>query len=141
MKTRHEQQLTLLLSALFAAVVFCSRPIVLHAQGQNPLVFTFSGPVRGSVTSAGVREFLGIPYAAAPVGNLRWRPPVLHDPWFAPLEGTHFANHCPQPPSPFGVASVTEDCLFLNVFTPDSDDFSRAARRDGLDPRRRARHR
>jgi para-nitrobenzyl esterase len=123
MKPRYSQQLALLPVVLFAAVVLCSMPFVVRAQEQKPLVFTFSGPVRGSVTSAGVREFLGIPYAAPPVGNLRWRPPVPHAPWFAPLEATQFANHCPQPPSPFGIASVTEDCLFLNVFTPDSNDF------------------
>src|SRR5580692_8466334 len=123
MMSRTKQQLTL--SMLFAAILFCALPPLAHAQGQNPLVFTFSGPVRGSVTSAGVREFLGIPYAAPPVGNLRWRPPVVNAPWFAPLEATRFASHCPQPPSPFGIASVTEDCLFLNVFTPDSNDFFR----------------
>jgi para-nitrobenzyl esterase len=121
MKSRQKQQLTF--SVLFAAVIFCVMPLVVHAQAQSPLVFTFSGPVRGAITSAGVREFLGIPYAAPPVGNLRWRPPVPHAPWFAPLEATNFANHCPQPPTPFGRASVTEDCLFLNVFTPSSADF------------------
>jgi para-nitrobenzyl esterase len=110
-------------SILFAAVIFCAMPLVVHAQEHRPLVFTFSGPVRGSVTSAGIREFLGIPYAAPPVGNLRWRPPVAHAPWFQLLEATNFANHCPQPPSPFGRASITEDCLFLNVFTPSSSDF------------------
>jgi para-nitrobenzyl esterase len=123
MKSRHEQQLVPLLAAFFAAVAFCCMPLVVHAQGEKPLVFTFSGPVRGSVNSAGVAEFLGIPYAAPPVGDLRWRPPVHHAPWFAPLEATQLANHCPQPPSPFGIASVTEDCLFLNVFTPNSNDF------------------
>jgi para-nitrobenzyl esterase len=125
MKRRHSRQPALLPVVLFAAVVRFSMPLVVHAQEQKPLVFTFSGPVRGSVTSAGVREFLGIPYAAPPVGNLRWRPPVPHGPWYAPLEATQFANHCPQPPSPFGIASVTEDCLFLNVFTPGSNDFFR----------------
>jgi para-nitrobenzyl esterase len=121
MKSRQKQELTF--SVLFAAVILCAMPPLAHAQQQSPLVFTFSGPVRGSVTSAGVREFLGIPYAGPPVGNLRWRPPVAHAPWFAPLEATSFANHCPQPPSPFGRASVTEDCLFLNVFAPGSADF------------------
>ena len=124
MKRRHSQQLALLPVVLFAAAL-CSMPVVVPAQEQKPLVHTFSGPVRGSVTSAGVREFLGIPYAAPPVDNLRWRPPVPHAPWFAPLEATQFANHCPQPPSPFGIGSVTEDCLFLNVFTPGSNDFHR----------------
>jgi para-nitrobenzyl esterase len=119
MQCRQKQQLTL--SVLFATLIFCAMPLV--AQEHSPLVFTFGGPVRGSVTSAGVREFLGIPYAAPPVGNLRWRPPIAHAPWFAPLEATNFANHCPQPTSPFGRASITEDCLFLNVFTPGSADF------------------
>jgi para-nitrobenzyl esterase len=120
----HHKQFRIFFSLLFAFAIFCALPVVLHAQQSNPLVFTFSGPVRGLVTPAGVREFLGIPYAAAPVGNLRWRPPVKHAPWFAPLDATQFANHCPQPPSPFGVASIMEDCLFLNVFTPNSEDFS-----------------
>jgi para-nitrobenzyl esterase len=106
---------------LAAAVVLCSLPADLRAQAANPLTFTFSGPVRGTVTSAGVREFLGIPYAAAPVGNLRWRPPVPHAPWFQTLDATQFANHCPQTASLFGIASTTEDCLFLNVFTPGSN--------------------
>jgi para-nitrobenzyl esterase len=125
MKRRHSQRLALLPVVLFTAVGLFSMPLVVHAQEQKPVVFTLSGPVRGAVSSSGVREFLGIPYAAPPVGNLRWRPPVPHAPWYAPLEATQFANHCPQLPSPFGIASVTEDCLFLNVFTPGSNDFSR----------------
>jgi carboxylesterase type B len=72
MKPRHSQQLVLLPVVLFAAVALCSMPLVVHAQEQKPLVFTFSGPVRGSVTSAGVREFLGIPYAAARASELQY---------------------------------------------------------------------
>jgi para-nitrobenzyl esterase len=102
-------------------VLLCGMPADSIAQAANPFAFTFSGPVHGTVTAAGVREFLGIPYAAAPVGNLRWRPPVLHLPWFQTLDATHFANHCPQTASPFGIASSTEDCLFLNVFTPEAN--------------------
>jgi para-nitrobenzyl esterase len=123
MNSRRKQQIGLLLSVLLVTCVFCSMPVNLNAQESNPLVFTFSGPVRGTVSSPGVHEFLGIPYATPPVGNLRWRPPVPHAPWFTPLEATQFGNHCPQPASPFGIASVTEDCLFLNVFAPASSDF------------------
>jgi para-nitrobenzyl esterase len=124
MNSHHQKQLALTLSLLFAAAVFCAMPNIAQAQEEKPLVFTFSGLVRGSVSSEGVREFLGIPYAAPPVGHRRWRPPVAHAPWFAPLEATKFAGHCPQPASPFGQLSLTEDCLFLNIFTPDSRDFS-----------------
>ena len=112
---------TAVLLILAAAVLLCGMPANSIAQAANPFAFTFSGPVHGTVTAAGVREFLGIPYAAAPVGNLRWRPPVLHVPWFQTLDATHFANHCPQTASPFGIASTTEDCLFLNVFTPEAN--------------------
>jgi para-nitrobenzyl esterase len=109
------------LTILAVALILGAMPTDSQAQAANPLALTFSGPVRGMVSSAGVREFLGIPYAAAPVGNLRWRPPVPHGPWFQTLDATQFASHCPQTPSPFGIASTTEDCLFLNVFTPDSN--------------------
>jgi para-nitrobenzyl esterase len=112
---------TAVLLILAAAVLLCGMPANSIAQAANPFAFTFSGPVHGTVTAAGVREFLGIPYAAAPVGNLRWRPPVLHVPWFQTLDATHFADHCPQTASPFGIASSTEDCLFLNVFTPEAN--------------------
>jgi para-nitrobenzyl esterase len=122
MTSNRKHQFRLALMVLSAAVVLCSTPLNSFAQERNPLAVTFDGPVRGTVTAAGVREFLGIPYGAAPVAERRWRPPVPHSPWFQPLDATHFANHCPQPPSPFGIASITEDCLFLNVYTPDSGD-------------------
>jgi len=123
MRFHQKRQLKVMVLVLAAAAVLCSMPMELHAQSHNPLAFTFDGPVRGTVNSGGVHEFLGIPYAAPPVGNLRWRPPVPHAPWFQTLNATQFANHCPQPASPFGIESTTEDCLFLNVFTPDSKDF------------------
>lgn len=84
-----------------------------------------SGPVAGSedgvfrgVTTPTMNEFLGIRYAQAPVGDLRWKPPQSPARVAGIQDATQFANHCPQPSSPFGVASLTEDCLFLNVFTP-----------------------
>ncbi len=107
----------LALLIIAAVALFSAAPSAARAQ-QNPIAFTLSGPIRGTVSAAGIREFLGIPYAAAPVGDLRWRPPVDHARWSQILDATQFANHCPQPASPFGIASITEDCLFLNVFTP-----------------------
>jgi para-nitrobenzyl esterase len=79
---------------------------------------TDKGPVRGTET-LGVKQYLGIPYAAPPVGNLRWRPPQSHARWRTPLAATHFANHCPQQGSSVGGTSTNEDCLYLNVYTPN----------------------
>ena len=83
----------------------------------RPVAGTANGPVRGLANGA-VDEFLGIPYAAPPVGALRWQPPQPAASWSGVRDATRFAPHCPQSPSPFGQASTSEDCLFLNVFTP-----------------------
>ena len=101
---------------------------VASAAPKNKVVVTDSGPVRGIVTPT-MQQFLGIPYAAAPVGDLRWRPPQPHTRWHKPLDATNFGNHCPQPPSPFGRPSVTEDCLFLNVYTPSKINHGKPHRR------------
>src|SRR3984957_8075315 len=87
------------------------------ASPRGPVVGTASGAVRG-LASGAVDEFLGIPYAAPPVGALRWQPPQPAASWPGVRDATKFAPHCPQPASPFGQASTSENCLFLNVFTP-----------------------
>ena len=81
------------------------------------MVGTTNGAVRGT-SSGSVNEFLGIPYAAPPVGALRWQPPQPAANWSGVRDATQFAPHCPQSATPFGQASTSEDCLFLNVFTP-----------------------
>jgi para-nitrobenzyl esterase len=72
--------------------------------------------------ASGVRSFKGLPYAAAPIGALRWRPPQPVKPWsgvrpsdvFGPnsLQGVVFDDIDPTP------AGVSEDCLYLNIWTP-----------------------
>jgi para-nitrobenzyl esterase len=77
-----------------------------------------AGDVQG-LSVAGVGQFLGIPYAEPPVGELRWRPPQPAARWAQTLQATKFANTCPQPQrGVFAAPSKTEDCLYLNVFTP-----------------------
>jgi len=83
----------------------------------SPVVVTAGGAVRGKAVAAG-DEFLGIPYAAPPIGALRWQPPRPAAPWHGIRAATSYAPHCPQPSSTFGLASTSEDCLYLNVFTP-----------------------
>lgn len=85
--------------------------------GGNPTVTTSNGALRGSTTGT-ADEFLGIPYAAPPVGQLRWRAPQPAARWQGVRDATQFGAHCPQPGGPFGQASMSENCLFLNVFTP-----------------------
>lgn len=91
---------------------------VSHADSA-PVVKVDGGPVRGTVTSAG-RSFLGLPYAAPPVGELRFKPPQPAPRWRGLRDATQFGGTCPQPASPFGIAGQNEDCLYLNVYTPVS---------------------
>ena len=95
-----------------------------HDHGNDgPVVNTAEGPVRG-FKKDGVYTFLGIPYAAPPVGNLRWRPPAPVKKWRDALDATKMGSSCPQVTTlgPFaGPTSVTEDCLFLNVYTTGKD--------------------
>jgi para-nitrobenzyl esterase len=106
-----------------SAMALTSQSADASGDALRPIALTDRGPVRGIVAPSGGREFLGIPYAAPPVGDLRWRAPVAHAPWALPRDASQFASHCPQVATPFGVASTTEDCLYLNVYTP-ADGFA-----------------
>jgi para-nitrobenzyl esterase len=73
----------------------------------------------------GVREYLGIPFAAPPVGNLRWRPPQKVTSWQGVRAADRFAPACMQRQYPAdsgswnrGLIHTSEDCLYLNVWTP-----------------------
>ncbi len=93
-------------------------PFAARAQ-TGAVVQTDAGVVIGLQTK-GVAEFLGIPYAAPPLGDLRFRPPQPHAPWSAPLQAKQFGSPCPQTDR-LGSGSTNEDCLFLNVFAPLRD--------------------
>ena len=86
---------------------------------RTAVIQTGSGPIQGSV-SQDIREFLGIRYAAPPVGNLRWRPPQTPNKWTHIKNTTQYRARCSAGTTIdlFGTTSTTEDCLFLNVFTP-----------------------
>ena len=75
------------------------------------------GTISGSKTAT-MRSFKGIPYAAPPVGPLRWKPPQKAAPLPGVLDATKFGSGCVQTQNPFGIGSTNEDCLFLNVYAP-----------------------
>ncbi len=82
------------------------------------VVSTDKGVVRGKVTE-GVREFQGIPYAAPPVGEYRWGSPHPAPAWAGVRDATTAGAACAQNPGIFGEkASTSEDCLFVNVTSP-----------------------
>jgi para-nitrobenzyl esterase len=88
-----------------------------HHDTGNPIVTSAGGRLRGQAAGT-VDEFLGIPYAAPPVGPLRWRPPQPAAHWTGVRPAKNFGPHCPQTGGPFGLASMSENCLFLNVYAP-----------------------
>ncbi|WP_331748254.1 carboxylesterase family protein [Streptomyces chartreusis] len=91
-----------------------------------------SGRLEGNTTPDGrVRAFLGVPYAAPPVGELRWRPPQPVQPWSGTRSAQRHAPSAPQPLVPSnslycgGEREFSEDCLYLNVWTGPAGDVGR----------------
>lgn len=89
-----------------------------------PVVRTVDGPVRGA-RADGVVAFKGIPFAAPPVGALRWRAPQPVARWTAVRDATAYAADCMQLPFPSDAAPLgtapAEDCLYANVWRPAGD--------------------
>jgi para-nitrobenzyl esterase len=110
--------------ATMSAIALCgssarasARPGDSHNRGDALVVGTADGLVRGSV-QGGHRLFQGIPYAAPPA---RWKPPQRVTPWPGIRDATRPGKECVQPAvfwRPGSPASWTEDCLYLNVWTP-----------------------
>jgi para-nitrobenzyl esterase len=100
-----------------AIIMSCS----LQAQQTAPKVSTSLGIVRG-VTDGSVDSFKGIPFAAPPVGEFRWRPPQPVDSWQGELDASKFSPSCAQAgwgAAPGSIqAGSSEDCLYLNVWRP-----------------------
>jgi para-nitrobenzyl esterase len=108
--------------ALFSLLL--ATAIVSTAQSKDdPIVTTAPGQVRGIRLSDGGANFLGIPYAQPPVGDLRWHEPVPPKPWSGVHEAKEFGAPCAQ--SIYGdwnrrnAETSQEDCLYLNVMTPE----------------------
>jgi para-nitrobenzyl esterase len=110
------------LSAALLIVVLAA-PTVSMQTPNAEAVRTSAGLLAGTAGSRpGVRMFLGIPYAAAPVGSLRWAPPQPAAPWSGVRPAQAFGNRCiqfrPFPDMVWRSPAESEDCLNLSIWTP-----------------------
>ena len=99
---------------------------------EDPVVETKSGRLQG-FTENGLFVFKGVPFAAPPVGKLRWMPPEPVEPWTGIRPAREFGLISLQPPTQMSFTGrepenepQSEDCLYLNVWTPGLDDEKRA---------------
>lgn len=109
-------------TALAVAVIATAGPAIAGTAG--PQVTIATGTLQGSVGD-GVASFKGIPYAAPPVGNLRWRAPQPAAAWKGIRSATKYGHDCKQTPFPSDAAPLgvktAEDCLYANVWRPAGD--------------------
>ncbi|GGA96913.1 carboxylesterase/lipase family protein [Puia dinghuensis] len=112
------QRLVMLSLSLLAMSSF----LTIAAQSPAPRVKVANGILEGVTEASGVRSFKGIPFAAPPVGNLRWREPQPAANWEGVRRADHFAARGMQLPvfadMQFRSAGMSEDCLYLNVWMP-----------------------
>ncbi len=112
----------------FHWLLICSLVLIIHSFGHafscrhcvSPKVSLEDGVLEGTGFGSSQNEvaFLGIPYAAAPVGDLRWKPPQPANRWPGTRKATQFGASCPQLPATWlPELGWSEDCLYLNVWT------------------------
>jgi para-nitrobenzyl esterase len=113
--------LPIVLSSAIAGQAFAQAPPQIRVNTDN-------GMVQGTEQS-GIRSFKGIPFAAPPVGDLRWKEPQPAAKWRDVRQATQFGPRCMQAPiysdMVFRSNGVSEDCLYLNVWTPASGSNAR----------------
>lgn len=106
------------LGAFAALLLVCTAAAAGRAQS-DPIVTVTGGQIRGAALAGGA-VFKGIPFAAPPTGERRWREPMPVQSWSGIRDATKFGAICPQQPSPIvgeAIKTAGEDCLFLNVWT------------------------
>lgn len=107
---------------ILALLMLVTAPVFGRTLAGEPVtVAAPAGPVTGRA-QAGVEGFAGIPYAAPPIGDLRWRAPKQVPRWTAPRDAAAFGSDCPQVTIPGDLTPSdqpqSEDCLYLNLWRP-----------------------
>jgi para-nitrobenzyl esterase len=104
---------------LVALVVGITLPAASAVAGSPPEARASQGVAIGQSLDGDVDVWRGLPYAAPPVGALRWRPPAAARRWIGRRDATRFGAACPQDPRVAGDPQPqSEDCLFLNIWAP-----------------------
>src|SRR5690606_25676153 len=110
---------------LMLAAVLSAPAAVAPSDPPAPRVETAGGIVEGVTLASGIHVFKGLPFAAPPVRELRWQPPQPPAPWEGVRRADRFAAQCMQQrvfgDMMFRNEGVSEDCLYLNVWTPRAD--------------------
>ena len=114
-----------IIATVLSAFLAIACTTLVTAQASDQRIEIDTGAIEGSV-SGDVLSFKGIPYAAPPIGDLRWRSPQPVEPWTGVRPATEYGNDCIQLPFPGDAAAsgspMSEDCLVLNVWRPAKVD-------------------
>ena len=103
--------------SVFTVASRVASPASFVVGGDPATIRTPDGVVRGT-TAGATRQFLGIPYAQPPLGDLRWQAPRPVLPWSPTLDATRVGSECPQIIPVVNTYAGSENCLFLNVYAP-----------------------
>ena len=115
---RHSIPLAIRIGAIGALATLGAALSATPSIAASLLVQTEDGPVQGNV-ALGVENFLDIPYAAAPVGELRWSPPQPPAHWSDVRPAKEYGSYCPQLKTlDSATLAVNEDCLDVNIQRP-----------------------
>jgi para-nitrobenzyl esterase len=123
-RSRYNPYIYIMNKLLYPAIILLLPASGIRAQsnGQDPVVATAAGSIQGTVELSGVHSFKGIPYAAPPVGDIRFREPQPVIPWQGVRKAKAFGPRAMQLPiyddMKFRSDGVSEDCLYLNVWAP-----------------------
>lgn len=111
---------------MFSMFLLCISFSMNSTADNDTLRLTAAGPIKGQIDENGAFSWRGIPYAQAPVGELRWKAPRALEPFDTAFAATEFGDMCTQlgtplldiDPSLIGKVVGSEDCLFLNIWSP-----------------------
>lgn len=118
-------KMLVILAGAAAVASACGEASTLDGSPADPVrVRTPNGVVEGVVLASGIQAFLGIPYAAPPVQDRRWRPPAPPEDWEGVRMADRFGDQCMQArvydDMMFRNSGISEDCLHLNIWTPST---------------------